>query len=65
MMNWVVKLQRHGGQFRVTLPKELILKAGLEDVEVMSLKLVIPGIITLGEYFGKGKEKRGIQENRS
>lgn len=64
-MNWIVKLQRHGGQFRITLPKELIVKADFEDVEVVSLgKHPVLGII-IREYNGKSKEKSGIQKDRS
>lgn len=64
-MKWVMKLQRHGGQFRVTLPRELIVKAGFEDVEVIRLEMIVKGRIMIDEYYGKGKEERDIQEDKS
>ena len=60
MMKWVVKLQRHGGQFRITLPRELILKAGFENVEVVKLEQLMNNTIWIREYYGKDKEEGGI-----
>lgn len=64
-MKWVVKLQRHGGQFRVSLPRELIIKVGFEDVEVVTVENFAPNWILIKEYRGKGKEETGIQEDKS
>lgn len=62
-MHLIVKLQRHRGQYRITLPLNLIKKCGLEDVELVRLDWVMPNTIVLREYYGKGKEKRDIPED--
>lgn len=64
-MDWVVKLQKHGGQYRVTLPRELIIKAGFEEVELVRLeKWPVMGIM-IQEYHGKGKEEGDLPEDKS
>lgn len=65
MMEWIVKLTRHGGQYRITLPRELIVKAGLEDVKVVKLESVVAGGIVVRGYYGKWKEKRDIPEDKA
>lgn len=65
MMSWVVKLQRHGGQFRVGLPRGLIEELGFENVEIVEVEKYAPHWILIREYYGKGKEKSGIQEDKS
>jgi len=65
MMKKVVKLQRHGDQYRIGLPRELVIKAGFEDVEIVMIERIVRGSILITEYHGKGKEKRGISKNRS
>lgn len=64
-MDWIVKLQKNEGQYRITLPGELIVKAGLEDVKIVKLVVHLGGGIIVKEYYGKGKEKRDIQEDSS
>lgn len=64
-MNWVVKLTRHGGQYRITLPRELIFKCGFEEVEFVRITKNTGYTIKIEEYYGKRKEKRDIPEDRS
>jgi len=62
-MHWVVKLTSHGGQYRVTIPRELVEKARLEGVEYVKLYSVDEGAIIIGEYHGKRREKRDFPED--
>lgn len=62
-MGWVVKLQRHGGQYRITIPRGLIEKVGFECAEIVILNAVVKGRIVIEEYYGKGKEKRDLPED--
>jgi hypothetical protein len=64
-MDWVVKLTKHGGQYRVTLPRELVVKARLEDVDFVELDSVYPDWIMIKGYHGKEKEKRDLPENQA
>lgn len=64
-MPYHVRLTKHGGQYRVTIPQELIKSLGYEDVEFIEMKdLGCTGIL-LREYYGKRKEKRDLPKNRS
>ena len=65
MFDWVVKLQRHGEQYRVTLPKKLVAFADLDDAEYLRLESGISGGIIIKEYHGKGKEKGDVPENQA
>lgn len=64
-MDWVVKLQRHGGQYRVTLPRELIIKAGFEEVELVRVAKYAHVGIMIEEYHGKGKKEGDLPEDQS
>lgn len=65
MMYWVVKLTRHGDQYRVTLPRKLIEGMAFQDVEFVRLE-EYPSIgIIIKEYYGKGKEKGDLQEDQT
>lgn len=64
-MSWIVKLQKNRGQYRITIPKELIVKSGLEDAKIIKLEELLGGEIVIREYYEKGKEKSGIQKDRS
>lgn len=64
-MDWIVKLQEHGGQYRITLPRELLKKAELENEELIRLETYNQGEILIERYYGKGKKERDISENRS
>lgn len=52
-MYCLVKLTCQRGQYRITIPKELIEKKALEAVEVMKLTEGPGGKIILEEYYGK------------
>lgn len=65
MAHWVVKLQKHGGQYRVTLPRSLIKECKFEDVEYVSLLKYGNVGVMIEEYHGKGKEKGGLPEDQS
>jgi len=64
-MDWVVRLTECYGQYRVTLPRELIEKAGFEDVKFVELRMDQRGWIIIGEYRGKRKEKGDLPDNRA
>lgn len=64
-MDWVVKLTKQGGQCRITLPRELLVKAGFEDVEYVRLRPMQVFAIKIEAYHGKGKENRDIQEDQT
>jgi len=65
MANYTVKLQRHGGQYRVTIPAELIEECGFEGVELVNLEKIRGFGILIEEYCGKRKEKRDLPEDQS
>ena len=62
-MDWVVRLTKHGGQYRITLPRGLLSDAGLEDVEFVKLSRAVRGRIIIEEYYGQSKEKRDLQKD--
>ena len=64
-MDWIVKLQSHGGQYRITLPRELLVEAKLENEELVRLESFIEGEILIERYYGKGEKEREIQETKS
>ncbi len=64
-MDWIVKLQSHGGQYRITLPGDLIVKAGLENARQVWLESYNEGEILIKGYYGKSKEERDLPEDRS
>lgn len=65
MADYPVKLQRHGGQYRITLPRHLLAVAGLEDAEFLRLSHKLGGMIIIREYYGKRKEKRDVPEDQA
>ena len=64
-MRRVVKLTNHSGQYRITLPRDLVVKAGLVGVEYVKLDWGMPGRIVIEEYYGKSKEKGVVPENKA
>jgi len=58
MAIWIQKITPSRGQYRVTLPKDLVKIAGLEKARVVEIWLTEGHIIHLREYHGKktGKE---------
>lgn len=65
MSHSIMKLTRDRGQTRVTLPRELIQEAGLEDVELVYLYVWNGREICIEEYHGKGQEKRDVPEGKA
>ena len=59
----LVKLNRHGKQYRITLPGELVERAGLVNAEILRLQWFAPNTILIEEYLGKGKEKGDLQKD--
>lgn len=64
-MRCVVKLTEHHGQYRITLPRELLQGTGLVNTELVVLDGSGWKEIIIREYHGKGKEKGGIQEDQT
>lgn len=64
-MGFVVKLTKHHGQYRITLPRELLAKCEMEDVEFVSLEWFPLNTIIIEEYHGAKKEKRDLPEDQS
>jgi antitoxin component of MazEF toxin-antitoxin module len=58
MAIWIQKITEWGGQYRVTLPKDLVKIAGLDKARVVEVSQVKKGVIKIEEYHGK-KENRG------
>lgn len=63
-MAWHVRLTKHTGQYRITLPKDLIEEAGFEGVQFVELKNMGSYGILIKEYYGKKNAKRDLQKNR-
>ena len=64
-MGCVVKLTQYKGQYRITIPRELIRKCGFEEVEFVELYHIPGWEIKIKEYYGKSKEKRDIPEDQT
>lgn len=55
---WIQKLQESKGQYRVTLPKNLIKELGFEKAKVVEIWGTEGNIINLREYHGKKSSKK-------
>jgi len=64
-MDWVVRLTKSYGQYRITLPRTLVEECKLEEVEFVELRMGQSGWIIIGEYRGKRKEKGDLPENQA
>lgn len=60
-----MKLSKSYGQYRVTIPRELISEVGFDNALFVRLESGLGGLITIREYHGKGKEKRDVPENQA
>jgi len=60
-----MKLSKSYGQYRVTIPRELIEELDFDEVLFVRLLRGIKGGILIEEYHGKGKEKRDIQKDQA
>ena len=57
MAIWIQKINESGGQYRVTIPKDLIKVAGLEKARVVEITKVSDGVIKIREYKGNEGKK--------
>lgn len=60
-----MKLSKSYGQYRVTIPRELIEELDFDEVLFVSIERGIKGGILIEEYHGKRKEKRDIQKDQA
>ena len=58
---WLVKLQRHGRQFRVDLPKEAVKRAAFGRVKMVKVKENLRGGLLIEGYYGNEKGKGELQ----
>lgn len=56
-MHYLVKLTYQRGQYRITIPKELVERQALGSAEVIKLTVGPGGKIILEEYYGKEKSR--------
>ena len=62
---WIQKISDSGGQFRITLPKDLIKALGFEKARVVEIWEGEDDTIHMKEYHGKKTRKRGNKAGRS
>ncbi|MCK4385600.1 MAG: hypothetical protein KAW52_04975 [candidate division Zixibacteria bacterium] len=55
MGTWIVKINEHRGQYRITLPIKLLRAKKLIGVEIVTLTEGKAGQIIIEEYHGKDK----------
>lgn len=65
MALFIHRITKDRGQYRVTLPKELIENLGLEKTRVVEIWEGEDDTINIKEYHGKRKKKRDIPEDQS
>ena len=61
---FIQKLSESGGQYRVTLPKDLLKQAGLEKARVVEIWVTEESIVHIKEYHGKNIRKRHPKTGR-
>lgn len=64
MAIFIQKMSESGGQYRVTLPKQLLKEAGLEEARVVEIWVTEGSIIHMREYHGKRARKRHNKTGR-
>ena len=57
MAIFIQKLATSGGQYRVTLPKDLLKQAGLEKARVVEIWVTEDSIVHIREYHAKKRAK--------
>ncbi len=62
---FIQKLSESGGQYRVTLPKDLLKQAGLEKARVVEIWVTEESVIHIQEYHAKKTSKRRDKASRS
>lgn len=50
---WINKIYKQGGQYRVTLPKNLVKELGFEKARIVEISKTSDGSIKIKEYHGK------------
>jgi len=60
MTIWIQKITPSGGQYRVTIPKDLVKLAGLETARVVEITQIRKGVIKIEEYHGKKSDQRRV-----
>jgi len=60
MAIWIQKITPSGGQYRVTIPKDLVKLAGLETARVVEITKIRKGVIKIEEYHGKKSDQRRV-----
>ena len=60
MAIWIQKITPSGGQYRVTIPKDLVKLAGLETARVVEITQIRKGVIKIEEYHGKKSDQRRV-----
>jgi len=53
MAIWIQKIGPYFGQYRVTIPKDLIKIAGLDKARLVEITQIRKGVIKIEEYHGK------------
>lgn len=60
MAIWIQKISDSGGQYRVTIPKDLAKVAGLDTARVVEITKLRKGVIKIEEYHGKKETRKRI-----
>jgi len=61
---FIQKLSESGGQYRVTLPKDLLKQAGLEKARVVEIWVTEESIVHIKEYHAKNIRKKHPKTGR-
>jgi bifunctional DNA-binding transcriptional regulator/antitoxin component of YhaV-PrlF toxin-antitoxin module len=64
MAIFIQKISSSGGQFRVTLPKDLLKQAGLEKARVVEMWVTEDSIVHIREYHAKKRRKTRVAGHR-
>jgi len=64
MAIWIQKITPSGGQYRVTIPKDLVKLAGLDKARVVEIWETEGHIIHLREYHGKKDNEKRVPRDR-
>ncbi|GAF78171.1 unnamed protein product [marine sediment metagenome] len=62
---WINKIYKQGGQYRVTLPKNLMKELGFEKVRVVEISKRSDGSINIKEYHAKKRAKNRVPGRRA
>jgi len=62
---WIQKISDSGGQYRVTLPKDLVKALGFEKAKVVEIWEGKNGTMIMKEYHAKKKRRARIPGRRS